>query len=551
MAPEVAIEPDPAGDDGQSSAMAVWLEQVDENPFDLIPAVTHVYARYSTSGLWKTNNASCPSDGRSENIDSDGVCQVDGLTNSYNATAPRIAMNGDGDAIVVWQQSDGTDCFSAVSGTQPCTRIYARAFTAGTWSSTVSLVSKGGVNTPAANPDIAMEPDGGGTAIVVFDQWFGTYWGVSVNRCGAGGSGGVCGAGADEWGAAGTADISVGGYVAGSPRIGMDAAGEATVGWIRHFNVNNGCMNPLTGALFTCRASRVFVTRSNTDASAWGAGLEWTTTNISPGVISACGDGTGTCINFGQLRVARGATTGFVIFKAYEDGDPAVDGSSCCGFGTNDPDQNADSRSASIIYSNRVTNATTANTALDYYRVNDGASNGTITCTSLTDASSQGVERVLNCDLDAPDIAVEPDSGSTAMAVFEQYNGTNSFIRSKRYSGGWQTSAVISSGSNDAYAPRVSTDNSGNTVAVWVQNDGSKWRIYSNCYAVVASACGGGATVNSWQGSGIIDGNLGVESAYFNPVVAMDQLGSAMSLFIGWTSIGSFTSTRLLSVTGP
>ena len=566
MAPEVAIETDPVGDDGESSAMAVWLEQVDENPFDLLPAVTHVYARYFVGGSWEGSDASCPGDSRLENNDADGICQVDTLTDSYHSTAPRIAMNGSGDAIVVWQQSDGTDCFSAVSGTQPCTRVYARSFssTAGVWSTLVTQVSLTG-DRPAAHPDIAMEPDSDGTAIVVFDQWNGSIWEINANRCVVA-TGTVCGDDAGEWGAPGTTSISTGSLSAGSPRIGMDANGDATVAWIQF--ANGTCIDPETTNTFTCTTSKVYVNRSDIGAAPW----DWLgPTNITPGQLTSCGGASSVCRDFGQLRVARGSTTSFVVFKVYEYGSLAegrFTHCSFCGQGNNESHHHTDivindtaTLQAAGIYGSRVLQGSFANTELDTYEINNGDGTiGSLNCADVNLTTPDTGEEIMNCNLDAPDIAVEPDSGLTAMAVYERYDGTNSFIRAKRYDQiptiGWKASARISVGSNDAYAPRIAMDNSGNSVAVWTQSDGATWRIYSRqntggTWATSDAGCPGLGFDGADDGVCNVDGNVGPEMAYYNPVVAMDQLGSAMSLFIGWTSIGSYTSTRLLAVTGP
>jgi len=170
-------------------------------------------------------------------------------------------------------------------------------------------------------------------------------------------------------------------------------------------------------------------------------------------------------------------------------------------------------------------------------------------------ATSLDVDRsILNCKFRNPHIAIEPDGGGTALAVYESYNGTGYDIQTHRFNGAaWSGSTTIDAGGGDAHAPQIAMDNSGNGVAVWTQTDGTKFRIYSNCFAPAAGAGTCGNVVSTgWQGATNMDGDVGSESEYYSPVVDLAAPGganSALSLFLGWSMLDNFT--RLYAATGP
>jgi hypothetical protein len=162
FSPQIAVEGDPANnggaDDNQSSAIAVWVKLEDPDPFDANPQqVYRLYAAYYNGATgW----------GAPQVIDA-------GSANYFSAGAPKIAMDDIGNAVVVWEQSDGT-----------AERIYERRYVAGTgWRTTdagcpfgipdatgddgICLLDSG---VGAASPSVAVEPDGGGTAMVAYTR---------------------------------------------------------------------------------------------------------------------------------------------------------------------------------------------------------------------------------------------------------------------------------------------------------------------------------------------------------------------------------------------
>ena len=123
--PQVAIDPD-------GNAIAVWHQNnhdIYSNRYD------------SGTGLWGT---------AAEEIDDSGANQ---------AAYPQVAIDPDGNAIVVWRQDDGT-----------YDSIYSNRYTSGTGWGTAELIEN---NASAAyEPQIAIDPDG--NAIAVWQQDDGT-----------------------------------------------------------------------------------------------------------------------------------------------------------------------------------------------------------------------------------------------------------------------------------------------------------------------------------------------------------------------------------------
>jgi hypothetical protein len=136
-------------------------------------------------------------------------------TNMGGADNPRIAMNASGNAIAVWQQSDGTR-----------DNIWANRYIAGTgagsgWG-TAARIETDNVGS-AVSPQLAIDSngnalavwqqDGDASAVVNDDIWFNRYTAGTSN----------------SWGTAALMETGV--YRAASPQIAMNASGNAIAVW--------------------------------------------------------------------------------------------------------------------------------------------------------------------------------------------------------------------------------------------------------------------------------------------------------------------------------
>jgi hypothetical protein len=90
-------------------------------------------------------------------------------------------------------------------------------------------------------------------------------------------------------------------------------------------------------------------------------------------------------------------------------------------------------------------------------------------------------------DATLPTIAI--DGSGNAIAVWRQFDGTRLNVWANRYvlGSGWGTPIMISASNNVGYAHlvRLVIDRDGNAIAVWNQNDGSRYSMWANRYAVI------------------------------------------------------------------
>jgi hypothetical protein len=139
-----------------------------------------------------------------------------------------------------------------------------------------------------------------------------------------------------------------------------------------------------------------------------------------------------------------------------------------------------------------------------------------------------------------PQVAVDPDGN--AVAVWMEEEGGNFNIYSNRYdapSDTWGTPQAIEGNTGNALDPQIAVDPSGNAVAVWHQYDGQYWNIYFNRYD---------ALLDEWGTAQTIEGNT--RNAFY-PQVAVDPSGNAVAVWHQSDgSYGSIYSNRYNSLSG-
>ena len=120
----------------------------------------------------------------------------------------------------------------------------------------------------------------------------------------------------------------------------------------------------------------------------------------------------------------------------------------------------------------------------------------------------------------ASDPQVAVDGSGNAIAVWYQFDGTRDNIWSSRYviGTGWGAATLIETdNSGDASNPQVAVDGSGDAIAVWQQDDGLRYNIWSNRY-VVGTGWGAAALIETDNSGGAS-----------NPQVAVDGSGDAIA----------------------
>jgi hypothetical protein len=169
------------GVNGSGNAVAVW-DQYDEG------IRWNIWANSYTEGIgW----------GDAELIETD---------NSGSAENPQVGIDGSGNAIAVWWQSDGT-----------WKNIWANRYVAGTGWGDAELIETDDSDN-ALNPQVGV--NGSGNAIAVWYQSDGTWWNIWSNSY-------VAGIG---WGDAELLETDNSGH-AGSPQVGIDGSGNAVAVW--------------------------------------------------------------------------------------------------------------------------------------------------------------------------------------------------------------------------------------------------------------------------------------------------------------------------------
>ncbi len=128
--------------------------------------------------------------------------------NAGNASEPQIAIDASGNALAVWAQYDG--------GTRTA-NIWANRYAAGTGWGTAAMVETGNIG-PAFAPQVAF--DAGGSALAVWSKFDGTRTNIWASRYTAG----------TGWGAAALIETDNAGS-ANKPQIAIDANGNALAVW--------------------------------------------------------------------------------------------------------------------------------------------------------------------------------------------------------------------------------------------------------------------------------------------------------------------------------
>lgn len=393
--PQIAVN-------AQGDAIAVW-QQSDGVSID-------IYAnRYTAAAGW----------GTAQRIETD---------NTGTAQNAQTAIDGGGNAIAVWQQRD-------VNGND---HIWANRYTVGIGWGAATLIDTAPFD--AGNPQIAI--DGSGNAIAVWWQ-SDTKLGLAsmvANRY-------VVGSG---WGAAAVIETDSAGHVS-APQIAVDANGNAVAVW----------------ALAT--QSGPYTYTYNVWANHYAVGTGWgsagpidsdntTEANPAPHVaIDANGNALavwhrpdGTWNSIWANRYTAGSGWGSAVLVETDNTNSAHDARVAI-------DGNGDGLAVWMQSFGGV-----ANVMANRYTAGNGW--GTAVLIETDDAGS------------AYDVRLVIDSNGNATAVWSQRNvaGYTFNIWANRFTAGtgWGTARMIDNDANPARYPQIGVDANGNLVSVWQQNSG-------------------------------------------------------------------------------
>jgi len=344
MLPQVGV-------DGNGNAIAVW--QASENNQWTVWA-----NRYVVGTGW-------------------GIAQLIGM-NGNNVGSTQVSVDRSGNAVAVWSQSDGAQ-----------SNIWSNRYVVGTGWGTAELVETDDSYT-AAEPQVVV--NGNGNAIAVWRQDDGTWSSIWSNRY-------VAGTG---WGTAQLVETEDNGHTY-SPQVGVDGNGNAIVVWLE---------------------------------VVWVQGMG----EVGP-------------VNIWANRYV--AETGWGTAQLIE-----MDDNSHASF----PQVSVNRNGNAIAVWQDMQSVGPLNIWANHYVVGTGWG-----IPQLIETDNSG-------DAYLPQVGVD-GSGNAVAVWWQDWN-----IWANRYvaSTGWGTAQLIETDSGDAAEPQVGVNGSGDAVAVWIQDDGTWWNICAN-----------------------------------------------------------------------
>jgi hypothetical protein len=356
--------------------------------------------------------------------------ETDTLGSAGNANS-QVAVDGNGNAVAVWYQGDGTR-----------NNIWTSRYAAGSGWGIATLLETDDTGS-AQDPQVAV--DGAGNAFAVWTQYDGTRNNIWANRYEMGWG----------WGIVTLIETDNTGS-AYAPQVAVDTSGNAVAVWYQ----SDG-------------------TRINILANRYVAGSGWGTATLIE--TDNAGDAYG-------AQVAVGGSGNAVAVWYQSDGTRnnvwANRYAAGSGWGT-----------ATLIETDNAGDAYGAQVAVDgsgdavaVWFQNDG-SRFNIWANRYGARSGWGGAELIETDnvghAQSPQVTV--DGSGNAVAVWTQSDGAQYNIWANRYAAGsgWGRAELVETDdTGSAFGPQVAVDGVGNMIAVWFQSDGSRENIWANRFVV-------------------------------------------------------------------
>jgi hypothetical protein len=368
-------------------------------------------------------------------------------SNSGDATVPQIAVDANGDALVVWRQSTGG----------PHTDIWANRYTmAGPphWMGAQPIENNAG---SASAPQVAM---GGGTGRAV---WFEFDTDAGRNRVWSS----RYTASTDQWDQIAPIESNTGN--ASSPQLALDASGNAVAVWHQ----------------FDGQRSNIWSNRYVASTASW------------EGAVLIDGDNTGDAFSPSIAMDANGNALA-VWHQKQPDADVfgiwAARSTPGLTLGTSwappaliERDNNGDAFLPRVAF-----DATGAALAV-WYRFDGTRFSIASNRYSVREwGPAERLDMATGSGSMNPQIVVE--GNGNALAVWEQWHDQIGTIHSKRYTvgSGWGEPTTISGSTGSAHDARIAVDGLGNVLAVWIVWDGTVENVWANRYRPDAPGTGWG-----------------------------------------------------------
>ena len=183
--------------------------------------------------------------------------------------------------------------------------------------------------------------------------------------------------------------------------------------------------------------------------------------------------------------------------------------------------------------------------ALAVWAQDDGTENSVFanryTASSNTWGTAVAIEtdNVIGHSASEPQIAV--DANGNALAVWAQSDGIRDSIWANRYTAGsgWGTAALIETDdAGAAYTPKIAIDATGNAMAVWAQWDGTQTSIFANRYTAGTG----------WGTAAPIETDNALNAGTVQ--IAFDASGNAMAVWVQGDGLSNVWANRYTAGTG-
>jgi hypothetical protein len=341
----------------------------------------------------------------------------------YDASAPQVAMDNKGNAVIAWYQNDGAN-----------SRVYKSEYHNGTWSSAAAFSAAG---KDAYSPRIAV--DNNGNAIIVWFQIDGSSSRIFKSEYKG-----------SSWST--PLAISTYGHSAVEQQVCMDKNGNAIIAWRQN---DSG-------------KERIY--RTEYRSGSWN-----TPAAISNSATSAYNPFIAMDKNNNAIIVWKQTDPSIMrVYKnEYRSGSwnsPSAispGGTSACSFLVGPLVDMDDNGNAIIIW--HQSDGVNVHVYRSEYRLSTWS-------TSPEAISNPG------SDVSVPNLAM--DNLGNAIIIWQQSDGANYLIYRTEYrSGIWSTTPIVTSVYwVDAYGPDIAMDNNGNALITWNALDSGKNRVFRSEY---------------------------------------------------------------------
>lgn len=386
-----------------------------------------------------------------------------------DATAPpSVAMDGSGNAVVVWSQHDGA-WYS----------IYGIRFSAGSgWGATSDVEAASG---NASNPQVAMDAGGNATAV-----WYsGNVYG---NRADAAGN----------WDGAGLLSDAVG--LASAPSVAMNGAGDAMAVWhqfdgssdkpyARRYTAGGGWEAVQTIGAGAANA-RVAMDASGHAIAVWrqvdGGTYGIFAARYTPGVgwsVPQAIDDSASEAVVPDIAMSSGGDA-VVVWSQVDGAVQGVHAARYTPAGGWEPAQVLDTGTA--YATNPQVAMDGSGNAIAVWRQYDGSRHRIYTRRLAAGGSWDATVQIESpAGSDAWEPFVAQDASGRAIAIWLQWQSTTFGVFVNRYTpgSGWGTAELLADATDNAQTPRVAIDATGRAIAAWLQSEGTRNEVFAMVFA--------------------------------------------------------------------